>query len=205
MHGEIHDFLNRFIAESGIASMDGRHVVEVGAYEINGSAREVLEPGTARYVGVDWRPGPGVDVVGLAHDTLWRLDGHFDVAVSCQMLEHDPHWAQTLAVMVEAVCGRIDRVRAAEPGDTLGWLVVTCAGPGYVEHEHDTAPAHHHGAAGTYYENRSADDVEREVRSAADVISHMYEVEVRVDFHGVMVPNFTQQLDVLCWARLTRG
>ena len=67
MHLQIRNFLDRFVRESGVRTLSGRRVVEIGSYDLNDSAREVLQPGTASYVGVDWREGPGVDVVSLGH------------------------------------------------------------------------------------------------------------------------------------------
>ena len=88
-------------------------VLECGSYNVNGSVRGLF---TAReYVGLDWRPGPGVDVVSLAHE--YRPGRHFDTVISTEMLEHDPHWRESVQRMVELV----------KPG---GWLIITCAAPG---------------------------------------------------------------------------
>ena len=55
------------------ADVAGREVLEVGAFDVNGSIRpfvESLQPG--RYVGVDIAPGPGVDEVVDASELIER-------------------------------------------------------------------------------------------------------------------------------------
>ncbi len=130
------DFIRRMKAECP-AAFQGGAVVEFGAYNINGSARSLFE--ADEYVGVDWRPGPGVDVVSLAHE-FQRQAGSCDTVLATQMLEHDPYWQRTLAVMVDLV----------RPG---GYMLLTWAGPGWATHEVDTAPL-----AG-YYGNLAMADV----------------------------------------------
>jgi hypothetical protein len=71
-------------------------VIEFGSFNINGSIREVFS--CKDYTGLDWRPGPGVDVVSLAHE--YDPGRTFDTVVSASMLEHDPHWRESIANMV---------------------------------------------------------------------------------------------------------
>lgn len=79
-------------------SRGGMTVLEVGSYNINGSLREnVKHP--AEYVGIDWRPGPGVDFVCFAHDMNFHKK--FDAVISASMLEHDRHWEKSIPKMVE--------------------------------------------------------------------------------------------------------
>jgi GT2 family glycosyltransferase/SAM-dependent methyltransferase len=157
MHEQVREFLRRVRARWP-AVADARRVVEFGAYDVNGSAREVWAASLAAspvprgapraaapvgagaapvWVGVDWRPGPGVDVVCLAHEFTPTEDGgrrtedggaFFDLAVSTEMLEHDPFWRASLRRMIEVV----------RPG---GCVVVTCAGPERPAHEVGCAPA----------------------------------------------------------------
>ncbi len=72
---------------------DPSRVIEFGSYNINGTIRTAFN--CTDYTGVDWRPGPGVDVVSLAHDH--KVDKPYDTVVSASMLEHDPHWDKSLA------------------------------------------------------------------------------------------------------------
>lgn len=97
----------------------GARVLEIGSYDVNGSVRRLFE-GAGEYVGVDLVEGPGVDRVvdGSAIDDP---DGSWDVTLSGECFEHDPHWEDTLATMV----------RVTRPG---GLVAFTCASRGRIEH-----------------------------------------------------------------------
>ncbi len=101
-------------------------VVELGAYDVNGTPRDLF-PDAAEYVGVDCREGPGVDVVALAQEALPERAGAFDMCVSTEMIEHDPHWRESLA----------NGLRLLRPG---GVLVVTCAGAARAPHDIEKSP-----------------------------------------------------------------
>jgi SAM-dependent methyltransferase len=88
--------------------------LEIGAYDVNGSARQFFG---ARYIGLDMRAGPGVDVVALG-EALPFAGGSFAVVVCTEMLEHDRRPWRTMA---EA--GRVLR-----PGGAL-----LCTARGYDE------------------------------------------------------------------------
>ena len=130
---------------SKIEPADRRRVLEFGSLDMNGTAREVLG-GCPKYVGVDWRPGKGVDVVCLAHE--YRAAQPFDVGVCTEMLEHDPHWRRTLAALAA-------NVRRG------GVLLITCAGPAREEHELDCAPAGdgEDAVSGEHYRNLTVLDL----------------------------------------------
>ena len=72
----------------------GKRVLEIGSLDINGSVRpriEALAP--AEYVGIDMRPGPGVDLVCDAAEIDRRFGPDaFDVVVSTELLEHAREW-----------------------------------------------------------------------------------------------------------------
>lgn len=72
-------------------------VLEVGSLDVNGTLRDYCE-GIETYIGVDWRPGPCVDVVSLAHDM--KFAEPFNSVVSASMLEHDPYWYKSIPNMV---------------------------------------------------------------------------------------------------------
>ena len=124
MHEEVRDFLGR-VKQALPAHFSGRRVLEVGSYDVNGSAREFFED--CNYIGCDWRAGPGVDTVGLLHQ-LKLPDESFQTVVSTECLEHDPYWRQTLTEMK----------RILSPG---GLLLVTVAAFDRRPHELDCAVA----------------------------------------------------------------
>lgn len=120
MHAEAMDFLHR------VKPMLGRRdrVADFGALNVNGSAREVFGKATAEeYIGVDVRPGEGVDVVA---DAAWwhGADFLFDLIVSTECLEHTPYAA--------AIC--YNAYRLLRPG---GVFLVTAAGPKRQPHSVD--------------------------------------------------------------------
>src|SRR5258708_18106693 len=73
-----------------VGDVKGAHVVEAGAYDVNGSVRGHVEAlGPASYTGTDMRSGPGVDVVCDAADLPAQLGlpgAH--VIVSTELLHH---------------------------------------------------------------------------------------------------------------------
>lgn len=75
-------------------------VIDFGSCNINGVIHAWVK--SPFYVGVDWRPGPNVDLISLAHEIPFRL-GFFDTVVSSSMLEHDPYWEKSLIKMVEVL------------------------------------------------------------------------------------------------------
>lgn len=103
-------------------------VLEFGSYNINGSIRDLFAD-CVTYEGVDWRPGPCVDVVSLCHQ--FESEQEYDVLISSEMLEHDPHWQASL----------IQGVAHLRPG---GLVVLTCASPERKAHEVYTAPVEGH-------------------------------------------------------------
>ena len=122
MHIEVRDWLGELRRQYSDAFVVDS-VLECGSYNVNGSVRDLFA--AREYVGLDWRPGPGVDVVSLVHE--YQPGRMFDTVISTEMLEHDPHWRESMAHMIELV----------KPG---GWLIITCAAPGRGEHELACSP-----------------------------------------------------------------
>lgn len=83
-------------------------VVELGSLNINGSLRDHAPPG-ARYIGLDWAEGPGVDRVVAAGSALPLEDGCADVVLSSSALEHDPCFWETF----------VELARLLKPGGVL--------------------------------------------------------------------------------------
>lgn len=98
-------------------------VLEVGSMNINGSLREHVEPlGPAAYIGVDFMPGAGVDVVCDASNLVEQFGAEsFDVVISTEMLEHAKDWRAAVDAMK----------RVLIPG---GILLLTARSPGFQLH-----------------------------------------------------------------------
>jgi SAM-dependent methyltransferase len=119
----VHEGAYRFVAR--IASqIDLREsVIELGSRTVagdwpySGPVRPLF--GDAKYLGVDIRPGPNVDMVADAA-TLDSL-GMFDTVVCCETLEHTPD--------AKAICETAYRL--LEPG---GVFITTMAGEGRAPH-----------------------------------------------------------------------
>jgi len=79
---------------------DPSKAAEFGSLNINGSVREWSR--CSDYTSIDWREGPCVDFVSLAHEVPF-IPETFDTVVSASMLEHDPYWKQSVAKMVEVL------------------------------------------------------------------------------------------------------
>lgn len=99
-----------FINQMDEGRVAGR-VLEVGAYNVNGSLKEIFPDA----VGVDMRAGRGVDVVCDAADLVGRFGPEsFDTVLTAETFEHFKDW------------------RAATRGmwgvlKTGGWLIATMA------------------------------------------------------------------------------
>lgn len=127
MHADVHSFVVRVRAELP-QHFRGCRVLEIGSYNVNGSVRQWFEG--CDYLGVDWRPGPGVDRVCLAHE-LDEPPESRDTVISTETLEHDKFWPQTLAKAWELL----------KPG---GLLVVTTAGFDRPPHELEAGVDRHY-------------------------------------------------------------
>lgn len=83
------------------AEVRGRNTVEIGACEVNGSLRPILESyAPASYVGVDIAEGVGVDIVCDAERVLERLEKErFDIVISTEVIEHTRDWKRVISNM----------------------------------------------------------------------------------------------------------
>lgn len=100
-----------------------KRVLEVGAYNVNGTLRPILEAwGPSEYVGVDLMEGPGVDVVCEAERLVEHFGAEsFDLVVSTEMVEHVRDWRR--------VFSNLKRICRPE-----GLIVITTRSPGYPYH-----------------------------------------------------------------------
>lgn len=83
-------------------SVKGKHVLEVGSRDVNGSVRSYYEKLAKRYTGVDIVPGPGVDSL-VNVDNLAAHFKDIDVLISTEMVEHVDNWRLAFQQMFEVV------------------------------------------------------------------------------------------------------
>lgn len=76
----------------------GKKLLELGALNINGSARSYLEVG--RWIGIDQIAGADVDIVCKAAETKFEI-AEFDLILCTSMLEHDPNWSASISWNVQ--------------------------------------------------------------------------------------------------------
>lgn len=156
-HQEQRDFLQRLKKEvpEWFHNVD---VLEVGSLNINGTVRDFFQP--ISYVGVDVAEGPGVDLVAEGQNLNYP-DDHFDVAISAECFEHNPHWGATFANM-----HRMAKI-----------IIFTCASEG--RPEHGTHAAHPDSSPLTldwnYYRNLTAADFEQAFDLRSMFIEHQFE------------------------------
>ncbi len=75
--------------------IEGKDILEIGSYNINGSLRPLIESfGPGSYLGIDLKEGPGVDRVLSAEGMIEKLGrACFDVVISTEVLEHVWDWS----------------------------------------------------------------------------------------------------------------
>ena len=123
--------MNEAILETfraGLLSPDevcGKRILEVGAYDVNGSVRsvvELMEP--ASYLGVDIVFGPRVDRIMDCRDLIETLgECSFDVVITTEMLEHVDDWRTCITNLAGVTT-------------VGGLLVITTRSPGFPYHEY---------------------------------------------------------------------
>lgn len=124
-----------------------KKVLEIGSVDINGSPRNLFS--NCEYIGVDVASGKNVDRVCFGH-LVDDPDESYDVVLSTECFEHDPHWMDTFKNII----------RLCKSG---GLIFFTCATTGRPEHgTHRTTPGDsltcQLGDLGNYYKNLEEKD-----------------------------------------------
>lgn len=98
--------------------IEGKHVLEIGSYNVNGSLRSIIEPlEPAEYIGTDMRKGPGVDIVCCAEEVVERFGKNsFDLVITTSTFEHVRHWKAALSNM-KHVCKPNGLILFTAPSD----------------------------------------------------------------------------------------
>jgi SAM-dependent methyltransferase len=130
MHASVMAFVREVVEKHGLRDT---RVLEIGSLNVNGSVRPIfgetkwderLPYQEQRYVGIDIRDGPAVDVVMRARDIGERFPAEWaDVVVCCEMLEHDDDPLETMRQIAHVL----------RKG---GRLIVTTRGIGFQLHEY---------------------------------------------------------------------
>lgn len=101
----------------------GKHILEVGAKDVNGSVRWIFEgKGCASYLGTDIDSGKSVDYIA----NVYELDQHFskrkfDIVICLETLEHIEYWREAV----------IQMERVLKKG---GLMIVSTPKPGFKYH-----------------------------------------------------------------------
>jgi len=105
--------------------VQGKDVIEVGSFDINGSPRSIIMRYMPKsYLGVDIQSGNGVDLVCNAEDLMTHFNkSSFDVVVTTELLEHVLHW-QNVISNLKQIC---------KPG---GIIIITTRSKGFIFHSY---------------------------------------------------------------------
>ena len=156
-------FVN-FVKECLPEYFTGRRVLEVGALDINGSARSFFAD--CDYTGIDVAAGKGVDQVAKGEDFAADANA-FDVVISCECMEHNPMYLKTWLNMLRVL--RED-----------GLLLMTCATFGRPQHgtsaSDPSASPLTIGQGQEYYRNLGRQDFEV-VHLPSFFARHFFEVD----------------------------
>ena len=125
-------------------------VTEFGSLYINGTVRDFFTD--CEYVGVDLFNGACVDVISKAMD--YKQEYKSDVVISCEMLEHDNTWIQSLQNMVDCL-------------ESGGLMILSCATTGRAEHGTSITTPQDSPFTNDYYQNLT----ETDIRTALDIES----------------------------------
>ena len=127
-------------------------VLEIGSYIVNGTIRSYFSG--SQYIGVDLIQGPGVDIVSNGED-INLPDEYFDVAISCECFEHNPHWVRSFQNMYKKI-------------KKDGILIVSTASRGRLEHgTKRTSPESSPGTQSiewNYYKNLTKNDFKNNLK-----------------------------------------
>jgi len=95
-----------------------RKILEIGSLDVGGTVRGFFSQ--CDYTGLDIDEGPGVDLV-CEGQKYAAPDESFDVVISCEVMEHNPYWPDTIRNMIRLL-------------NYGGLMIMSCATVGRPEH-----------------------------------------------------------------------
>lgn len=100
-------------------------VLEVGSYNVNGSASDyVKQHNPSEYIGVDIVNGPGVDKICSVEDIVNVFGKNsFDIVICTEMLEHVQDWRLAINNLKEVCC-------------INGVIIITTRSVGFPKHDY---------------------------------------------------------------------
>jgi hypothetical protein len=90
MHTAAYQYIHEQFNKFNKPETNNWNVLEIGSLNINGSARDIIQPYSSRYVGIDVQAGPGVDLVASGDE--FYAPEEFDIVVCAEVFEHTPAW-----------------------------------------------------------------------------------------------------------------
>ena len=123
-------------------------VLDCGSMDINGTNRFLFSH-ECEYTGIDCELGRNVTIKSLIHE-FDAPDESYDTIICTEVLEHDPHWKESLRNMYRMLKRR-------------GLLIITCATGdrpihGTADQCPDASPGSHN-LFGNYYQNLTKSDL----------------------------------------------
>lgn len=158
----------------GQVNFSGR-TVEIGSYNHNGSVRDLFQPISSRYIGIDVIPGRGVEYVGNITEEATLKDfvdnyGYFDTVLTTETLEHTPAEPLVLAMM-----------QLFDKEAPILRLLITCAGFSRTPHGHDGGIV----KPGEWYANVDPEELRRHIVDAYQKtgLSKTHDIEVQLGWN----------------------
>ena len=119
-------------------------VLEVGSFNVNQLVNYRKFIGNCDYLGIDLIKGPGVDLV-LKGENINKLNKKFDIIISAECFEHAENWKDIFRQMIENI-------------KENGYIVLTIASKGRLEHGTSRTINSDSPGTGDYYKNLTRRD-----------------------------------------------
>lgn len=111
-----------------IHQVEGKKIIDVGSYNVNGSFRTIIEPmKPSAYLGIDIEAGPGVDEICEVKNLTKNYGSKkFDIVISTEAIEHIEDWRTA-----------INEIKKSCKIGGMVLLTSCCPGFGFHQYPHD--------------------------------------------------------------------